>query len=117
MTTSTISPKGRRGSPPRHSPASGSGRAGRIARRVLLKIGVFAFWMLVWQLAYRLIHQEILLVSPLRVLTRLGELAAEPAFWKTVAFSFLRIMSGFGLAWRRERSWPWRQPLPRCWTP
>lgn len=100
MTTSTISGKGpRRKGPALPGKGTGSaGRGGRMARRLLAKLGVFAFWMLAWQLAYQLIHQEILLASPGRVLARLWELAGRPAFWRTVAFSFLRIMSGFGLA-------------------
>lgn len=97
MTASTISPNQTRGGGSRREKGR-SGRAVRVVRRLLFKLGVFAFWMLVWQLAYRLVHQEILLVSPLQVFRRLCELAVEPAFWKTVAFSFLRIMSGFGLA-------------------
>ena len=52
-------------------------------------------WLLVWQLGAALIGREILLVSPWRVVTRLGELVMEPGFWRSILNSLLRIGSGF----------------------
>ena len=53
------------------------------------------FWLAVWQAASVVIGQEILLVSPVSVLHRLFFLVREPSFWKTVGFSFSRILIGF----------------------
>jgi len=52
-------------------------------------------WLLAWQLGAMLLHREILLVSPLRVLARLGELVAQPTFWRAVLHSLVRIGAGF----------------------
>jgi NitT/TauT family transport system permease protein len=51
-----------------------------------------------WQLASLRINKEILLVSPLKVIIRLGELALTSIFWKSILFSTIRIASGFLLA-------------------
>ncbi len=65
------------------------------AQKTLFKAGAVLFWLLLWQLGSMALSQEILLVSPVAVLRRLGVLALEPAFWRTVAFSFGRIAAGF----------------------
>ena len=54
-----------------------------------------AFWLAVWQLAALALHQEILLVSPVRVLTRLAELVPTVDFWATVGRTTGRITTGF----------------------
>ena len=54
-------------------------------------------WLLIWQLGAMAMDQQILLVSPIAVLIRLGTLAVEPSFWKDVGFSLLRITGGFFL--------------------
>ena len=56
------------------------------------------FWIIVWQAASEWIGEEILLASPLRVCETLLELLPTAAFWKTVAVSFGRIISGFMIA-------------------
>ena len=55
------------------------------------------FWLAVWQLAAMAVDREILLVSPLRVLMRLCELAVQPDFWRAIAHSMGRIGGGFFL--------------------
>ena len=52
-------------------------------------------WLLVWQIGAMALDQQILLVSPIQVLARLGELALQGSFWKAVGFSMLRITGGF----------------------
>lgn len=52
-------------------------------------------WLAVWQLGSMALDQQILLVSPLRVLIRLGELAVTLEFWQAIAFSTLRMAAGF----------------------
>lgn len=39
--------------------------------------------------------QQIILVSPLRVLSRLWELIPTPDFWGSIAYSLVRITAGF----------------------
>lgn len=55
-------------------------------------------WIAVWQLASMRLDSDILLVSPFRVLCRLGQLIWTASFWKTVGFTLSRIASGFFLA-------------------
>jgi len=54
--------------------------------------------ILLWQLAAVTIGEEVLLVSPFRVLLRLSELIFEAEFWGTILFSFKRITLGFFIA-------------------
>lgn len=63
-----------------------------------LYILAIVFWLAIWQIVSSLIGQEILLVSPVSALLRLGSLALEVDFWKTVWYSFSRISLGFLLA-------------------
>ena len=66
--------------------------------RLCYKILAAAVWILVWQLASMWLKQEILLASPVSVIKRLTELIAMGDFWKSVVFSFVRIILGFSLA-------------------
>lgn len=59
---------------------------------------VLLFWLAVWQIAAVLIGQELFLVSPASVFLTLITLIGETSFWSTIAYSFLRIVSGFLLA-------------------
>lgn len=67
-------------------------------RNSKLYILAIAFWLSIWQLVSSLMGQEILLVSPLSALSRLGHLFLEADFWKTVWYSFSKISLGFFLA-------------------
>ena len=63
----------------------------------MLRLWAVLVWLLIWQLGAMAMDQQILLVSPIAVLIRLGTLAVEPSFWKAVGFSLLRITGGFFL--------------------
>ena len=54
-----------------------------------------AFWLAAWQLAAWAVDARIILVGPLEVLARLGELAVTGEFWLSVATSLGRIGLGF----------------------
>lgn len=56
------------------------------------------FWLTIWQIGSMIIGQEILLVSPVSALKRLVELSIEIQFWKSILFSFMKITTGFILA-------------------
>lgn len=53
------------------------------------------FWLLIWQLAAMLVDQSLILVSPVQVIARLGELLCESSFILSVATSASRIVTGF----------------------
>lgn len=59
---------------------------------------VAVFWLAVWQVLYLSVKQEILIVSPIRVLQRLGELSSTSLFWLSAGTSMFHILLGFFLA-------------------
>lgn len=63
-----------------------------------IRLWAVAVWLLIWQAVSAWIGQEILLVSPVAVLERLVQLVQEAEFWKSIAFSLVRILGGFLLA-------------------
>lgn len=56
------------------------------------------FWLAVWHIASLALEQEILLISPLLVLQKLTELVVQLSFWKSIIFSFIRVIGGFLIA-------------------
>ena len=56
------------------------------------------FWLIVWEIVSRVIGMDIILVSPVRVVTQWMRLATEGAFWHSVFVSLYRIMGGFLIA-------------------
>lgn len=63
--------------------------------KIIGKLLAAAFWIAVWQLLYSIVKQEILIVSPVRVLQRLFELSGDGAFWVTALNSMLHVLLGF----------------------
>ena len=69
-------------------------------RKTDLRLWAVLFWLAVWQIAAMALaavypHGELLLASPADVLLRLVQLAVTAAFWRTVAWSAIRIFGGF----------------------
>ena len=58
-------------------------------------IAVALIWLALWELAALIINEEILFVSPHKVLLAMGRLAVTLPFWKTILFSILRVLGGF----------------------
>ncbi|MDV4152515.1 ABC transporter permease subunit [Clostridium sp. AL.422] len=56
------------------------------------------FWIIVWQIVSVIIDQEVLLVTPISTFKRLLELSLQFDFWQSILFSFIKITSGFILA-------------------
>ncbi|WP_174919187.1 ABC transporter permease [Peptacetobacter hominis] len=55
-------------------------------------------WLFIWQIFSMLVGQEILLVSPISAFRKLIELSVEKEFWISIINSFVRITSGFFIA-------------------
>ena len=64
--------------------------AGKIAVSLL-------FWCALWGVLAVLLGKPVLLPTPWAVVRRLGSLAVTAEYWKSVAFSFLRIFTGYVL--------------------
>ena len=56
-----------------------------------------AFWLLLWQAASMAIDQQLILISPVRVLLRLFSLSVTGEFWFSVYNTLIRITLGFVL--------------------
>jgi NitT/TauT family transport system permease protein len=66
--------------------------------KFVAKTGVILVWLLIWQLVYVLVDQELLISSPLNVFVRIFELSFTTVFWKSIGISFVRIFVGLVLA-------------------
>jgi len=63
-----------------------------------IKLWAVAVWLILWEIAARVLNKEIFLVSPIKAIIRFGELAITGSFWLSVLGSFARIAIGFILA-------------------
>ena len=52
-------------------------------------------WLLVWQILYWIVGEDLILSSPWTVLVRLGQLITTGDFWLTVGRSCLGILTGY----------------------
>jgi NitT/TauT family transport system permease protein len=60
-----------------------------------LKIFAVCFWLILWEIASRIIGHEILLASPIAVAGSLATLGRSLEFWQAIFFSSFRIILGF----------------------
>ena len=63
----------------------------------ILKFLPIVFWLLIWQLVSNILHNEIILVSPIRVINTLFLLCGTGLFWTSILSSLIRIIGGFFL--------------------
>lgn len=70
----------------------------QLLKKYRIKIFVLCFWLLLWEIVSRMIGHEILLASPIAVLSALFELITTADFWLVISFSSIRIVVGFILA-------------------
>ncbi len=59
------------------------------------KVCAIVIALIVWHLAAVALGQEILLVSPIRVIQQLSVLCGEMSFWQSILFTLSRIVTGF----------------------
>ena len=64
----------------------------------LKMIFITIMWLILWEVADRVIDNRIILSGPLHILSSLAEQVAKPDFWMICAASFLRITLGFLLS-------------------
>ena len=70
----------------------------KFAKKLLITLGVIAFWFCAWLVAAKLIDKPILFPSPIDVVRRLSELILTLSFWHTALVSIIRIIYGIALA-------------------
>ena len=59
---------------------------------------IVLFWLVLWEIADRVIDNRIILVGPTHILMALAEQVGQSDFWVTCEASFLRIAVGFVLS-------------------
>lgn len=70
----------------------------RALKKWFSRLGVLAFWLVVWQLASQVMGSQILLAGPWDTLRALLHDIVTAVFWQATWFSFQRIVLGFILA-------------------
>ena len=65
--------------------------------KILKKVLPAVFWIGIWELAYYIIHKDLLLASPIQVLSKMG-MVTEAAFREAVGMTVLRSMEAWGIA-------------------
>lgn len=66
-------------------------------RKYLYLVGIALFWALVWQIASMLAGHEMILPSPLSTARALWALMGTRSFWRSAAFTIMRVMGGYAL--------------------
>ena len=66
--------------------------------KLFKKLGIYAFWLLIWQLLAVFFHNDILLVGPSKTLRTFFSCLITAGFWRSIWFSISRICIGFFLA-------------------
>lgn len=66
----------------------------KLLKKLLLGLAIFVFWILVWYLLALIINKDFLLPTPHSTLFALFDLMKESNFYKSILFTFLRVISG-----------------------
>ena len=66
-------------------------------KKYVARLAAAVLWIGLWQFAAVKTGQELILPAPFAVIRRIFELAAAPAFWGAVGYSFLSVFCGFAL--------------------
>ena len=69
-----------------------------LKNNTIRKIAAVALALLLWQAGAMAVNLPMLLVTPVEVVKRLFTLVLEARFWRTLLFSFSRIVLGFAIA-------------------
>lgn len=65
---------------------------------LLIKTAAAVIWIFIWQFIALAVNDSLVLVTPLQVLSALGNMISVNTFWQSIWGSFSRIASGFLLA-------------------
>ena len=64
-------------------------------KKLIYKLCAIAFWIIVWEALARAVKSDLIICSPIVALKRLLALMLTPEFRSAIAFSSLRILTGF----------------------
>ena len=82
------------------------GKQKRTRKETVRMALIVLFWLVLWEIADRVIDNRIILVGPTHILMALAEQVGQSDFWITCGASFLRIAVGFILSFIGALSWP-----------
>ena len=74
------------------------GKQKRTRKETVRMALIVLFWLVLWEIADRVIDNRIILVGPTHILMALAEQVGQSNFWITCGASFLRIAVGFILS-------------------
>lgn len=74
------------------------GKQKRTRKETVRMVLIVLFWLVLWEIADRVIDNRIILVGPTHILMALAEQVGQSDFWITCGASFLRIAVGFILS-------------------
>lgn len=74
------------------------GKQKRTKKETVRMALIVLFWLVLWEIADRVIDNRIILVGPTHILMALAEQVGQSDFWVTCGASFLRIAVGFVLS-------------------
>lgn len=64
-------------------------------KKTLIFLGVFAFWILIWQLVYNKVGKDIVIPSPYNTWLKIEELLNTKEFWQITWSTVSRIIQGY----------------------
>ena len=64
-------------------------------KKTLIFLGVFAFWIIIWQLIYEKVGIDLVIPSPHNTWLKIEELVKTKEFWQTTWLSVSRILQGY----------------------
>ena len=67
----------------------------RLRNKRILRCGILILWIFIWQCAYWVVGEDLLLSSPWTVFQRVCQLMGTLDFWKTVGNSCAGILAGY----------------------
>lgn len=67
----------------------------KMLTKALIFLGVFAFWVALWQIVYERVGKDIIVPSPYDTWLRIKILVGEKEFWEITISSVSRILQGF----------------------
>ena len=68
------------------------------SKGILYKIGAILFWIILWEILFRMINREIYLPSPYKTMTALIELIKLKVFWSIVFTTISRVIIGLAMS-------------------
>lgn len=64
-------------------------------KNILKVIAIVSFWMMLWQILYKLTNQNLIIPSPLATILNFLNLCHQKYFWECIFYTNIRVVCGF----------------------